>query len=86
MKLREFLENNKIKGEVFAKHVGITHRTLMYALAGKDVKLATAMKIEKATCGAVTCYDMYLEELDDHTQNKSKKQQQQNDASSNAPI
>lgn len=86
MKLREFIETTKLKGEVFAAHVGITHRTLMNALAGKEVKLTTAMKIEKATCGAVTCHDMYLDQCDDKPDNKSKKQQQQSNTSSNAPV
>ena len=86
MRLREFLELNKIKGEVFAQHAGITHRTLMYALSGKDVKLDTAMKIEKATCGAVTCYDMYLDKHDDQPNNKNNKQQQQNQSTSNTPV
>jgi hypothetical protein len=86
MRLKEFLQLNKIKGEIFAKHAGITHRTLMYALSGKDVKLDTAMKIEKATCGAVTCYDMHLDKNNDHTNNANNKQQQQNQACSDAPV
>lgn len=86
MRLKEFLHLNKIKGEIFAKHAGITHRTLMYALSGKDVKLDTAMKIEKATCGAVTCYDMYLDKDDQKPKDENNKQQQQNQAASDAPV
>lgn len=86
MRLREFMQATNLKGEVFAKHVGITHRSLMYALAGKEVTLSTAMKIEKATCGAVTCQDIYLDHLDKHRDNESKKQQQQNDRPSDAPV
>lgn len=86
MRLKEFLANNKIKGEIFAKHAGITHRTLMYALSGKDVKLDTAMKIEKATCGAVTCYDMYLDKCNEQTNDKNNKEQQQDKTCSDAPV
>jgi hypothetical protein len=86
MRLREFIETTKLKGEVFAAHVGITHRTLMNALAGKEVKLTTAMKIEKATCGAVTCHDMFLDQVDNQPDDECKKQQQQNSDPGHAPV
>ncbi len=86
MKLRDYLEATSIRQEVFAKHVGITHRTLVNALLGKEVKLTTAIRIEKATCGAVTCHDMYLEACNDKTNAKKDKHQDKNDGSLNGPV
>lgn len=86
MKLREYLEATKLKQEIFAKHVGITHRTLVNALLGKEVKLSTAIKIEKATCGAVTCHDMFLAETNGETYAKKDEQQNQNKTSLNNVV
>jgi plasmid maintenance system antidote protein VapI len=86
MKLRDYLEATRVRQEVFARHVGITHRTLVNALLGKEVKLTTAIRIEKATCGAVTCHDMYLEACNDKTNAKKQKTTQQNQTPLNAPI
>lgn len=86
MKLREYLEATKLKQEIFAKHVGITHRTLVNALLGKEVKLSTAIKIEKATCGAVTCHDMFLAEADSESNTKKDEQQNNDKDSLNNPV
>lgn len=86
MKLRDYLDATHVRQEVFARHVGITHRTLVNALLGKEVKLTTAIRIEKATCGAVTCHDMYLEARDEKANNKQKETTQQNQTPLNAPI
>lgn len=59
MKLRKYLELNGIKHAYFAKQLGITPTRLTIILKEEtDILLSTAVAIEKATCGHVTCKDL----------------------------
>jgi|GEM_PF-3351668 plasmid maintenance system antidote protein VapI len=86
MKLRDYLEATKVRQEVFSKHIGITHRTLVNVLQGKTISLRTAMRIEKGTCGAVTCEELDLEAENQHANQKKNKTTQQNQTPLQTPI
>ena len=59
MKLYEYLESQSINVAGFARRIGVSNRTMWNILRGDGIKLSTAMHIEHATDGRVTCQDLY---------------------------
>lgn len=69
MKLKDYLDSNGIKYHAFAEKIEISPKSLWSILyKGTDMRLSTAMKIENATRGEVTC-----QELAKEIENKSKE-------------
>ena len=59
MKLKKWLDKNKIKHIDFAKKLKIDNSTLTRYINGeRKVPLITALKIERATQGEVECKDL----------------------------
>jgi DNA-binding transcriptional regulator YdaS (Cro superfamily) len=58
MKLKEYLDDYGIKYLAFAEKVKLNPKTLRDIINGADMKLSTAIKIEDATKGEVTCRDL----------------------------
>ncbi len=59
MLLKEYLTLNKISVCQFSRYTDISLPTLHNIVRGrKDIRLSTAMTIEKATHGKVTCQDL----------------------------
>ena len=77
MKLDEYLFRNKKQYNDFADEIGISYRTLWSILnKNSDMKLSVAVRIERATKGAVTCIELlpegFLHDLED--KNEHSKQ------------
>jgi DNA-binding XRE family transcriptional regulator len=63
MKLSDYLKMTRLRQDEFAELVGISKGTLKNILKGKyDVRLSTALRIEKETKGKVKCKDLVLEQ------------------------
>jgi hypothetical protein len=62
MKLKDFLFHAKKTRKKFMKESGLNRRTLCNVLAGKDMTLSVAIKIEDATQGIVTCRELFDDE------------------------
>lgn len=59
MKLKDYIEKNNLSVQKLSEATGIPHPTLLSYVHGKhEVSLKNALKIEKATLGAVTCEDL----------------------------
>ena len=93
MHLKKWLSQNELTYQQFADKIGIHRQTIVNLMAGRDVMLSVACKIEDATLGVVKCRDLCgyyynhkLDQSDDKPNNESHKQQQQNDAGTNAPV
>jgi DNA-binding transcriptional regulator YdaS (Cro superfamily) len=73
MKLREYLEKKGIKITSFARQIGVTETTMHNILSGKDLKLTTALKIERLTEGAVKCCELGPQEAPPPSKRKSRQ-------------
>ena len=59
MKLKEYLDHNGIYAARFARSIGMCTTTFHNILKGhQDIRLSTAIRIEKATHGKVTCQEL----------------------------
>ena len=58
MKLNDYLEQQGITMTGFARKIGVHPKTIGFIIDGYDTKLSVALKIEKATKGAVKCKDL----------------------------
>lgn len=85
MKLKDYLHATGLGQVDFSRKVGISHRTLMHILAGHDIKLSIAAKIETKTLGAVTCIELSQTGYD-QPDTKKDKHHQQNEGCLNGPI
>jgi sulfatase maturation enzyme AslB (radical SAM superfamily) len=88
MKLKEYINRfPEYDIQDFVKGLGVARATLWKAIEGKRMDLEVAVKIQKGTAGLVRCEDLLGS---DHEDNKLKdennKQQQQNQAASDAPV
>lgn len=62
MKLKDWIKVNDIKVTELEKATGIPHPTLLSYINEKhDISLKNALKIHKATLGAVSLEDMLIE-------------------------
>jgi plasmid maintenance system antidote protein VapI len=86
MHLKKWLVNNGLTYQEFAEKIGIHRQTIVNLMAGKDVMLSVACKIEDATLGVVKCRELHLDDAKDEEKQKRKKQQQQDDTTANTPI
>lgn len=86
MHLKKWLVNNGLTYQEFAEKIGIHRQTIVNLMAGKDVMLSVACKIEDATLGVVKCRELHLDEVDHKEKNRRNKQQQQDHAGTDAPI
>lgn len=58
-KLQRYLKDNGISQKWFATQIGIGEHALSLIIQGRtNPRISTAMKIEKASKGAVTIYDL----------------------------
>lgn len=61
MKLVQYLQQNNLKQKEFAKKIGVSCATISNLVAMKfDIHLSTALSIEEATEGQVTCKDLLV--------------------------
>lgn len=59
MKLEDFLELMELTVKQFAEIAGVDKQTIYrYVNQGEDIRLSTAIKIEKASLRKVTCQDL----------------------------
>lgn len=58
MKLKEYLEQTQIRPSAFARIAGVTAPTIYNVIAGKEISLSTALRIENATRRKVKCRDL----------------------------
>lgn len=58
MKLREYFDTHSVKIRVFARKANVSIRTVYSIMQGHDLTLSVALRIEEATHGCVTLYDM----------------------------
>ncbi len=79
MNLREYLFQNNIKHNAFAKSLKISYRTLWGIIYGSDMKLSLALKIEKLTKGEVKCKDLDPINSEKAIKKKSQKGNRQSD-------
>lgn len=62
MKIKDWLKLNGLSVSDLAKATNIPHATLLsYSDEKHEPSLKNALKIVKATCGAITCEDLVLE-------------------------
>lgn len=72
MKLKDYLQDLGIPQATFARKVGVSSRTILNAVLGKEIRLSLAVRIEEVTKGQVKCKDLLpMQEKD----KKSKAQQ-----------
>jgi DNA-binding transcriptional regulator YdaS (Cro superfamily) len=58
MKLEQFLTATGLSTKEFADQIGTHRNTILNALLGHDIRVSTAVAIEKATFHKVTCAEM----------------------------
>jgi len=58
MKLRDYLKESGISITAFSRKCKLTPCTMHHILNGRDIKLTTAYRIEKASKGEVTMHDL----------------------------
>ena len=64
MKLTEYIEKNAINRTKFAQKCGLEYWNIYYILKGvKAPPLLSALKIERATNGEVSCKDLLPDDL-----------------------
>jgi DNA-binding transcriptional regulator YdaS (Cro superfamily) len=81
MDLREYLFRERIGHGEFAKKIGIAPKSLWAILNGSDMKLSTALRIEDATNGRVTCRDLQSkDDLKESRVQRKQKAQKENTA------
>lgn len=86
MHLKKWLNNNGLTYQQFADKIGIHRQTIVNLMAGKDIRLSVAAKIQDATLGVVTCRELLLHDSDDEPDTKKQKQQQQDQGSLDASF
>ena len=88
MKLKEYIDRfPEYDIQHFVRNMGVARATLWKAIQGKRMDLEVAVKIQKGTAGIVSCEDLLgLNQEDNHPDEKRNQQQQQDSATSNAPI
>lgn len=62
LNLREYMEKTGISQAKLARRAGISTGTIFLALRGQEMKLETAIRLEDATEGKITCRQLYLEQ------------------------
>jgi hypothetical protein len=70
MKLQEFLEKHELTTTEFGDKIGIHRNTICNALNFTDIRLSTALAIEDATFGKVTCRDLAQKNSENLHKNK----------------
>ena len=82
MKLSEYLIKYNMTKTKLCKDADILPQTLYHIFRGRGVQLKTAVGIEKATRGMVTCKDLY----DEFVKKKRKKYTRKDGNVSKAPL
>ncbi len=73
MKLVKYFKEMCVNQAEFSKKIGVTPVTIANILAGKyDIRLTTALRIEDATDGKVTCRDLINHNSMKLMENRSK--------------
>ena len=66
MKLKDYLEQNNISQNTFARMCGLSFSAINKLInRNTDLFLSTALKVEKATNGEITVYDLDKRSIDD---------------------
>lgn len=89
MHLKEYIDRHHISLLSVAKRLNVSHTCVRHIVNGGDVKLSTAMELEKITFGEVKPKDMYEYFINysgkktynaKNEKNGSAQQEQQNDS------
>lgn len=64
MFLTEYLKRNELSKKEFADIAGLCIPTIFQLYKGKTIQLPTAIKIQRATHGKVSCEEIYTEFLE----------------------
>jgi plasmid maintenance system antidote protein VapI len=86
MHLKKWLDINGLTYQEFADRIGTHRQTIVNLMAGKDIRLSMAARIEDATLGVVKCRELWLHETDAKSNTKENENQDQDKGALNQPV